>query len=59
MMYVYVQFPLSCLLHTVNILLRNERNMKQTDYSHFTVDSLSEIITLMSTIMTVPFKQEP
>jgi len=42
----------------VNFLLRNERNEKQVDYSHFAVKSLADIIILMSTIMTVPHKQE-
>lgn len=33
----------------VNVLLRNERNKSQVDYSDFAVDNLSDIVTLFAT----------
>lgn len=40
----------------VNILLKNKRNNEQVDYSNFKVDSLSDIITLLSMPLEVTQK---
>lgn len=42
----------------VNILLRNQRNCEQVDYSNFQVDTLSEIIALLSVPLQVSPKEE-
>lgn len=48
-----VHHILFLLSSAVNVLLRNERNREQVDYSDFAVDTLSEIIALFAAPMTV------
>lgn len=49
----HVHHILFLLSSAVNVLLRNERNREQVDYSDFAVDTLSEIIALFAAPMTV------
>lgn len=46
-------------LSAVNILLRNEKNSVQVDYSNFSVDTLTEICSLFDKPMTVVQKELP
>ena len=47
------------LIHAVNILLRNDRNKVQVDYSSFAVDTLTEICSLFDSPMTISPKEPP
>lgn len=46
------------MFSAVNILLRNDRNREQVDYSSFQVESLSDIISIFSVPLEVLPKQE-
>lgn len=53
-----VELNVHVLFYVVNILLRNKRNEEQVDYSNFKVETLMDIVTLLSLPLEVSAKTE-
>ena len=55
----YYCYVIALFIPAVNILLRNDRNKVQVDYSSFAVDTLTQICSLFDSPMTVSPKEPP